>query len=171
MQLIVLVGTCHTVQIPENDGAAEFSAFIRTLYNRYGVRAIGEEHNRDALAEKGGTTSVCREIATALDLSHRYCDPTRDQRKALGVLQESNIRIRAWQEEWPPEKIQSEVRASHSIRERWWRDQLVDLNCWPALFICGAEHAPYFRALLEEHGFSVVVAANDWEPDSKANST
>jgi len=169
MKEIVLVGTCHTVQIPGGKGAAEFCAFVETLCAQYGIKAIGEEYSEEALAEKDKTNSVCRDAANTLNVSHRYCDPGRDQRRALGVSQENDIKVTGWLNGWPQEKIEQEISASHSIREHYWRDQLASLDLWPALFICGAEHTQHFRSLLEDTGYSVLVVASDWEPLSKAS--
>jgi hypothetical protein len=164
MKLIVLVGTRHAFQYPGIKASNEFRLFLEELCDQHGVRAIGEELSEDALAEKQKTSSVCREIAVSRNIAHHYCDPSLEQRKVLGVLQENPIRIDGWLKGWPPEKIEQEIRASYSIREHYWRDQLEILDLWPALFVCGAEHVVHFRELVEKHGIEVIVATDDWEP-------
>lgn len=166
MKLIVLVGTSHTFQYPGTAASVELHQFLERLCAEHHIAAICEELNEDALAEKRETSSVCRNISISRNIAHRYCDPNLDQRKALGILQENPIRIDGWLKGWSQKKIEQEVRASHSIRERYWSDQLAILDKWPVLFVCGAEHTKPFRSLLEQRGLSIRIAACDWEPSS-----
>jgi hypothetical protein len=66
---------------------------------------------------------------------------------------------------WSAEKIEEESKTSHSIRERHWLTELLNLNNWPVLFICGAEHVSPFQQLLQENALSAEVAAPDWAPN------
>lgn len=43
------------------------------------------------------------------------------------------------------------------IRERYWLEQLLDLDAWPVLFICGSPHIETFRSLLKSHDIVVQV--------------
>ena len=162
---IVLIGTSHSFQRPGSQESANFGTFVEGICSRFCIAAIGEEMNEDALAENGVTQSVCQQITLLCGLAHRYCDPDKDQRIALRILQENDIRANGFLENWWPEKIETEIRSSHAIRERYWLDRMTELDNWPALFVCGAEHVRYFRELAEKQGVEVIVAADDWEPE------
>ena len=120
--------------------------------------------SEDAL--KDVSQSVCQQIALSSHLVHLYCDPDQRQRAALSVTDEGFPTAMGQMYHWSPEKLANEIRALRAIRERYWLDRMTDLDIWPALFVCGAEHIRYFRDLAEKNGIEVVVAADDWEPDS-----
>lgn len=166
MRQIVLIGTWHHFQLPGGPESASFGMFVEDIFSQHRVAAIAEEMSEDALAENGVTQSVGHQIALARGLAHRYCDPSRNKRVVMYVLQESDIRKTGFLQSWEPGRIESEIRSSHAIRERYWLDRLSELDIWPALFVCGANHVSYFRDLLEKQGFEVTVAADDWEPCS-----
>ena len=162
---VVIVGTSHNYQIPPTGRAAtEFRAFLGEICDTYLVRAIAEEMSQGALANWDVTSSLCHELANAIGVSHRYCDLDEAQRRAAGVRHEHDIKFVGFFSRWSPEKIEQECRVSHSIRERHWMTELLDLNSWPVLFICGAEHVLAFQRLLQENELSAKVAAHDWAP-------
>lgn len=174
MRQIVLIGTSHSFQRPGSNESASFGTFVENICSQFRIAAIGEEMSEDAPAKNGVTQSVCHQIALSRSLSHRYCDPNMRQRAEIGAPREEDIRLKAWQEVWPKrgreERIKRELRASHAARERYWLERLIELDTWPALLVCGAEHVRYFCDLAEINGIEVVVAADDWEPDSVSNA-
>jgi len=95
-----------------------------------------------------------------LKIEHQFSDPPPDVRRELKVRQENDIR--AFGKKVTEPQIQSQIRESHAIRERYWLDQLLSLGTWPVLFICGADHTDSFALLLQENGFDVLVAFSDW---------
>src|SRR5208282_5612838 len=136
---VVIVGTSHSCQIPPTGPASnEFRAFLGEICDTYLVRAIAEEMSQAALANWDVTSSLCHELANATGVSHRYSDLDAAQRSAAGVRHEHDIKIVGFFiSRWSAEKIEQEIRASHSIRERHWMKELLDLDNWPVLFICG----------------------------------
>ena len=129
---VVIVGTSHNYQIPPISLAAtEFRAFLGGISNTHLVRAIAEEMSREALANWHVTSSLCHELAIAAGVPHRYCDLNEAQRSAAGVRHEHEIKVVGFFSRWSTEKIEQEVRASHSIRERHWMKELLDLDNWP----------------------------------------
>jgi hypothetical protein len=172
MRQIVLIGTSHPSQKPKSADSASFGPFVENICSQYCIAAIGEEMNEDALAENGEAQSVCHQIALSRGFAHRYCDPDRMQRAAMGILQENDVKLKAWKEQWPERgrkreaRIKRELRASDAARERYWLERLIELDTWPALLVCGANHVRYFCDLAEKQGFEVRVAADDWEPNS-----
>ena len=129
------------------------------------MQAIAEELSQEALAKTWKCDkSLCHELAEAIGVSHQYCDLDTAQRSAAGVRAGQDVEIDGIYNRWSPEKIEEELRKSHSIRERHWKEELLSLDEWPVIFVCGAEHVLPFQRLLEENGLSVDVAAHDWEP-------
>lgn len=162
--MIIVVGTSHSIQIVN----LELKAFLLNLCEEFKVFAVAEEMSRDALAERNCSTSIPMQVANALQLPHRLCDPNRGQRAKLEIGQENDIRVQAWRSgsELSESEIAELVAESHAKRERYWLEQLRDFNVWPVLFVCGADHVPSFYQLLKQQGISVHVAAEDWTPNT-----
>jgi hypothetical protein len=163
-QRVVIVGTGHRIP-PAGPAANEFRAFLGEICNTHRVRAIAEEMSQGALANWNVTCSLCHGLATATGVPHRYCDLDEAQRRDAGVRHVNCIKADGFVNDWSPEKIEQECRASHSIRERHWMTELLDLNSWPVLFVCGGEHVLAFQQLLQENGLSAEIAAPDWAPN------
>jgi hypothetical protein len=132
------------------------------------VRAIAEEMSSQVLDENRVAESVAQQLSAELDLPHQFSDPSKEERMALGIRQDNDIKIEGWLNNWTSEKIEAEILASgriasDRIRERYWLRRIQELNVWPLLFICGADHFTSFATLLREMGMSVIEAYQDWE--------
>jgi hypothetical protein len=141
--------------------------FLISLSAKYDVRAIAEEMNEAVLAENGTLESIACKVTADLNLRHQYSDPGQQVRAQLGILGENMIRIDGFFGGWNSEKIESEVRRSHAIREEYWLDQLRRLDIWPLLFVCGANHIGPFSDLLRSVGFDVELSDIDWAPQAR----
>jgi len=157
---IIVVGTSHTIQIAD----PALKPFLESLCRDFNVRGVAEEMNEEALAEKNCTSSIPMEIASALQMPHRFCDPNRTERAKLEIRQENEIRIQAWLSSTTlsDSELAARVKESYATRERYWLEQLRTLNAWPVLFICGADHVASFCELLKQQGIAAHVAAEDW---------
>lgn len=164
MRTVALIGTSYKYQLPQTPASDEFRAFVGQVCAASKIRAIAEEMNFEALSQQHASHSVCEEIANAAGLTHRYCDLSNEQRKELHIRQENDIRIEGFFNNRDQERIERDVRASHEIRERHWLRQLLELDYWPVLFICGANHIEHFHRALELSGLHGVVVARDWAP-------
>jgi hypothetical protein len=58
--------------------------------------------------------------------------------------------------------VAEEIAKGYRRREAWWLQELVTLNEWPCLFVCGSEHTIPFAKLLDESGIKVHIVAADW---------
>ncbi len=164
MRIVALIGTSHCYQHPENPDAGAFRAFVEQACATSRVRAIAEEMSLEAVSQKNAIQSLCKKIADAAGLLHRYCDLNNEQRQALHIQDEQVIKANAWLQSWDQERVEREVRASHEIRERHWLNELLTLDIWPILFVCGANHIEPFRVALETSGFRVDIVIRDWSP-------
>jgi hypothetical protein len=131
---IALIGTSHKYQRPGHPAEGEFRSLINQVCASLKVRAIAEEMSAEALEQKKTSQSLCEEIAKATGSSHLYCDPNNAQRKALNIRGKQDIEWEGFCCDWSPERVEEEVAASHTIRERYWLTQLLQLDSWPVLF-------------------------------------
>jgi hypothetical protein len=72
--MVIVVGTRHTIQIAD----LELKRFLENLCREFNVRAVTEEMSDEALAEKDCTASIPMQVASAMQIPHRLCDPNRD---------------------------------------------------------------------------------------------
>jgi hypothetical protein len=161
MRTVALVGTSHKYQLPATIGADDFQTFLANICIASKVTAIGEEMSVEGLMQKCASESVCKTISNTLSIAH-YCDMDNEQRKARSVIGVLDIEYEAYRNDWSCEKLAREIRTSHDIRERYWLGELLDLNTWPVIFVCGADHVEPFRTLLETNGLHVDIVARDW---------
>lgn len=163
---IVLIGTSHRYQLVQRPGADAFEKLIRCILDRSSFGVIAEEMSVDALLESKASQSVCALVARLYGIPHIFCDPDRQMRDKIGIRQENDIRIAVEFSDDPSEQqISGLIRESHDRREQYWLDRIVDLNFWPALFVCGANHIDSVGKKIVARGLSVEVRATDWSPD------
>lgn len=165
---VILVGTTHKYQYPGSPAEREFQVCLQHLCSHWAIAAIAEEMNVEALKQKEVDSSIARQLARSWDIRHRYCDPVSAERELLRIISEQQIRLDGFFQNLSNDEIERAVVASHSIRERYWLEELGKLNAWPVVFICGANHIERFSVLLQANGISVTIAFRDWEPRQKA---
>lgn len=172
LRTVLLIGTNHEYQyqrpLAASSGPEQFRAMVAATCQWEGVKAIAEEWSFDADELKGVRQSVCKDIAESLGIAHRYCDPPVKERKALGILiDEADTQLAGFFSGRDPKEVEAEVRDSHARRLRYWLQQLLDLDRWPLLLVCGANHTEPFSALLQENGIVVHVLFTNWAPNSR----
>lgn len=166
---VVLLGTWHQYQ----EGTAPTECIDRfrqlqvNLCQEHSARAIAEELSKENLDRKGISESTSHKVAAQLMLNHQYADPGPTVRKALGIQDESDVLSDYTVEELddPSTKaeLDSRLRVEYAKRERYWMEQITGLNCWPLLFVCGADHTQPFFDLLSANQFDVQIAIGEWK--------
>ena len=139
-----------------------FAQFVIEICRTRQIEVVGEEFSIDALAEAQIAQTVPYAIARSLNLVHRYCDPDLATRAKLGIQKEGDIRVNAHFNRWAESVIQQKLQASHRARETLWLQQIFELDVWPLLFVCGADHVMSFLTLLREQNIQVELVASDW---------
>ncbi len=162
MRKVILLGTGHRIQVGKQDTIRAFEARLHALCNDYAVRAIGEEMSCDLLARDHTPETVAHRVATKLGIPHRYCDPPLSERLRLGTTTVNGIDVEAEQLGWSDEEIAKRLAAHFVIVETYWLDEIADLNVWPMLFVCGANHVATFSRRALQRGHEVVVTDKDW---------
>jgi hypothetical protein len=164
-----VIGTSHDYQLlrrgSDQLGVAQFRALLTTVATDHGVRAIAEEMSLEGLALHKADDSVCKQVARTLGIPHRFCDPSSQERKALGIAEDDDIRMSGFFAGRDQQAIECYVRASYSLRERSWLGQLIELDAWPLLFVCGAYHAESFCARLQAEAIDVRLLFTNWSPN------
>lgn len=163
---ILVLGTDHGFQREDpkfsNAMHLQFADFLRRTIQDSSIVAVAEENNHEALSEHSREVSVPESIAADLGIPHRHCDPNRQTRSVLGIRQENSIRIQNFPEKVSEDEVQNQLNASDRKREEYWLQQLLELNSWPVLFICGANHVNPFLKLIESNGMQTFLVASDW---------
>lgn len=172
---ILVLGTDHRFQTKSsefsNGDHEAFDKFVRKLVVRHGVLAIAEELSPQALSEAGVEHSVPEHIARSLGKVHRYCDPDKGERRALGIRNEADIRgLELPRRQLSEVEVQEKVGLSHRLRGEFWLRELLNLNIWPTIFVCGANHTESFTNVLSSGGLSSEIVARDWAPDSSVGT-
>lgn len=164
-----MIGTSHEYQVvrravshPERE---QFRTLLTSIAIEKVVQVIAEEMSIDALNVCRADESVGQQVADALQIAHSHCDPSIDERKALGVVDDDDIRMSGFLNDRKPEEVEAAVNDSFAIRERCWLEHLLELDKWPVLFVCGANHAERFRERLESSGINAEVLFMKWAPN------
>jgi hypothetical protein len=169
MNVITLIGASHAYQYPGNPDADAFEAFIRAIMHSQHFAAIVEEMSLEALSEHGAPLSICKRVADERGTRHCYCDPDRDTRSRNDIRQENEIRVSAHFKGSSEREIREKIRASHDRREQYWLDRIIELDRWPVLFICGADHIGSFCVKVRALGIVANVFISDWVPTADGN--
>lgn len=142
-KILFLIGTSHIFQKGLQDAPEgcyiDFREMVQQAVRDRSVQTLSEEMSVEAL---GNTISLCKKIASELDIFHIFCDPNDDERLSLGL----------------PAKDDS---STWSGREEEWLSRLK-LASFPVLFICGANHVDSFQKKCRNQGITVTVLESDW---------
>lgn len=165
VKTIFLVGTRHDYQRPGSLSSEEFHALVAASCKEQDIKLIAEEMSIDALSLYGAKQSVGEQVADSLRIGHCYCDPSIEEQKRLGITHPGKVGLSDFSAVRASQEVDPEVRASNAIRERRWLEHLLELECWPVLFVCGAHHIESFQALLHANSIIVHVLFPNWPPN------
>ncbi len=167
---VYLIGTYHEFQAPdgtrsEND-ITDFKDLLRRSCRQFGICAMAEEMNMEALGQRSLNISTCKQIAEELRIAHRYCDPEFNQRTALGIIEEADIHIQQFREGFDDTEKARRIRCEYAKRERHWLTNLLTLRIFPILYVCGANHVESFESLLTARGLRCLTLNERWPPQA-----
>ncbi|MEW6584243.1 MAG: hypothetical protein AB1442_01380 [Nitrospirota bacterium] len=175
--MVYLIGVAHRVQYTNDKSdpgeIMRFSAFLEMKALKLKITCIAEELNAEVLREKKATACTALAVTRKLNIEHRFCEPDRSEREALGIPSE-RIHTKAPVGDGDSrkdigERIRKEREKYFELRERFWIDRIEDKIDEPIFFICGADHVGSFGTLLSEKGYDVEVLIEDWtEPNRQA---
>lgn len=160
---VLVVGTRYDYQRPGNQSSEEFYVLIAAICQEQDIKVIAEEMSRDGLF--GAKQSVCKQVADSFCITHRYCDPSIEEQKRLGIVHPGKTDLSSFSAVRNPHEVNPEVRHADAIRERCWLEHILELDSWPVLLVCGVHHTEPFRALLQANNIVVHVLCSNWAPN------
>lgn len=155
-KMIFLIGVNHEVQyIKKGIDNTKFKLFLKTKIEETKADLIAEEMSGYALKKFGMTNSVPRAVAEELGIKHLYCDPDKNQRKELGILEEKDIIAKISGGKVLHPKDQERFIKIRNImwnkREVFWYQKLMKFRFKKCIFVFGSDHVDNFLNLLDRH--------------------
>lgn len=156
MKKVVLIGTSHFTQwdLERND----FSDYVISIVKEHGICAIAEEID--------SKPTVVKRTAEELELAYVNIEPNAEERVALGIYSNLSVIemgiIMDFDDHESPEalnELESRIQNGMRLREQEWLNRVKNLNIFPVLVVCGANHVSPFMVLLQNHGYSVEIAS------------
>jgi hypothetical protein len=162
--MLHIIGLDHRIQarlpgVDLNEGQRLFADCLQAAIQEVKPVLVAEEHSEEALENPPPPRiSIAKEIAG--NIEHRFCDPTRSQRRAIGYKSLMEIEIemsmkRRWDEDRRRDACAIEIGRYFPIRENFWLDRLQVNLCREkeAVFACGDLHieSGSFTTLLEQN--------------------
>jgi hypothetical protein len=157
-----LTGSAMTQR--EGQGQADLKELILAAVARYQLELIAEESNADIL-HRSQRQSVVYDAALISGITHRFCDPTPDERSVLSIEEDLPFYGPCPPREWEAQIPSVEIAYRHDIAHRWpvrecfWIDRLGDEIKQNVLFVCGDAHRWTFRRRLEARNIKVNLIA------------
>lgn len=166
-QHILVLGTDHRFQFggsarSERQNAA-FCHLLEDLVETHQVRLVAEEMSLDALRDQNQDESTVAAFARQNRVCHLYCDPPASIHSQMGLRVERNASWFRQVERWSDERIADAIAHEHRIRERYWKNRILEADTWPCLLVCGAEHAVPVSGLFLASGLNASIIAENWD--------
>ena len=153
--MLYLIGVDHQVQHngraakagPELDQRrGHFEGFLREIIARTKATVIAEESHEDVLSQFGATQSIPKCLADQLGIIHMFCEPSREERKRLGITRLNNP-------------------ADFTVRESFWLERILNLRSADVVFVLGAIHIDSFAERARDVGFSIEIVEPYFEKE------
>lgn len=159
--MIYIIGLAHRAQArkpraPLTAPQETFAACLRHIIQKAQPAFVAEEDSEEALANRR-EVSIAREIAEENGIAHRFCDPNREQRRALGYKDGQMLEIEIFTQDdggLSNDEIRLKARAIEigryfPVRENFWLERLNGLLERDGIFICGDGHVDGLSRLLQ----------------------
>jgi hypothetical protein len=162
--MLHLLGLNHSAQarlpgIDLTESQKAFAGCLRRTIEEVRPILIAEEDSADALAVRG-KVSIGKEIAGKYGIEHMFCDPTEEQRRALGYRDGQSLELEIFMRDskgLSNEEIFCKARAIEigryfPMREQFWLQRLNGFLDSGVVFVCGDLHIESFGNMLESKG-------------------
>lgn len=140
--------------------ADAFEAAVRHYCTSRMIDIIAEEYSVEVCQKDSVEESLCCAISRELGLVHLYCDPTSEERSAIGVPTPEELRQMVRVERGCKYIIGDDSRYHdqrvaefHPQREEFWRARLAPFKDMNIFFACGSAHVESFARLLKNAGW------------------
>ena len=143
---VYIVGVNHRIQwwppSPRPEWTKRLLEFEEYLAEKCGclqIDLLAEEFSEEALRGSNSTRSTGRNVANDRGISHRFCDPSKEERENLGIASDD-----------------------HEQRMRLWLECILTTHSKRVLFLCGDNHVQNFSGLLTDAGHRVETLSQGW---------
>lgn len=166
---IIIVGTCHTLQCGD---AARYStnqidnyrSFIRDKSLHHKVKIVAEEMSDEGLEYHGTSATIAEKLVKTLnDIEHHYIDIPSAIKRQLKIDNDSLAifsEFRFSKQNKGNDKLEKLSKIiSNPARECCWFAQILDINIWPAMFVCGENHVENMSKLIQKADKNAFVCA------------
>jgi hypothetical protein len=163
--MIYLIGCDHlaeqTYQILAGPDLNQehFKQVLRDAIQFHGPDLIAEEHHTDFLVSRvksKSRRSIALDVDSELRICHRFCDPSRAERRRLYIDVPRDCFEPLSDYDW----YRHEIAHRTPIREGFWIAHLRDDIRKKVIFICGAMHILTFKERFTEMNVKVEVLAD-----------
>lgn len=152
---IIIIGTSHQLQCGTGKHSAEqiqeFRSLIKRICEEERIKCIVEEMSVEGLHRHGVENTVPFKVSTELSLKHCYTDLTPEHLEDLCLSDGQIVGYSMFQSTNESKNAMRELltdKLSHPIRERYWLANILRINTWPTLFICGSKHGESMQDLI-----------------------
>jgi hypothetical protein len=163
--MIHLIGLAHEAQAsgsgePETDAQRHYAYLLGNTILAVRPRLIAEEYSMES-EQDNKRRSIGWQIAAALGVEHRFCDPTKAERRQIGYFgpQELQRQIFMHDANWNISNEEAQAKGwaicigrYFAIRERFWLEKLRDVVEQELVFVLGDGHVDSFTKLLADAG-------------------
>jgi hypothetical protein len=170
---IHLIGAHHTNAQsspsgkPETDVQTNYTEILATVIREVRAQWVAEEYSEEAEKESK-RLSLTPRVAAENGAKHRFCDPTKEERKKIGYVgqQDLHLYIGMHDNDWNISNDDArrkswalDIGKYFEVRERFWLEKIADLKEKTVVFVCGDAHVDTFTKQLKAKGWDVHVAA------------
>ena len=146
---IHLIGAHHTHAQsspsgkPETDVQSNYADILTSVIRDVGAAHVAEEYSEEAETETK-RLSLTPTVATENGAKHRFCDPTREERKKIGYVgqQDLHLHISMHDDDWNISNDEArrkswalDIGKYFERREHFWLDKIVDLKEKTVVFV------------------------------------
>ena len=142
---IIVLGTSHPLQCGSKECTKEqiqnFRQCLKQIIEDYKIKCIVEEMSDEGLKNHEVENTVAYELSKDLiDIKHKYTDLSSEHIADLCIdIDQFMLREATnYMKENKRELLHRHLL--NPIRQRFWLANMLYLNTWPTLFICGSEH-------------------------------
>jgi hypothetical protein len=142
---IIVLGTSHPLQCGSDECAEEqiekFKNCLKQIIENYKIKCIVEEMTDKGLQIQGVENTIAYTLYKNLNLEkHLYTDLSDEHIADLCVFIDAFILREPTNERRNSKRELLHQHLLNPIRERLWLANILNLNIWPTLFICGIDH-------------------------------
>jgi hypothetical protein len=165
--MVYLIGVAHEAQAsssgkPENEVQGLYTGALERTIISVRPRIVAEEYNEEA-EQENKRRSIGKQVAVALGVEHRFCDPNRTERQQIGYFgpQELHLQISMHDPNWNISNEEAQAKGwaicigrYFSVRERFWLEKIRDVVNEEVVFVLGDGHVASFTKLLANEGIN-----------------